>query len=525
MSRVFLSYSHVEPDEPLAHFLLDGLSQRGQSVFIDKQMLVGTKWVEEIYRQIGLCDHFVVLISKASIRSDMVRQEIARAHELQREEEGRPQILPVRMDFDGALPYDMAAYLNPIQYARWRSGESFEAILRQIAAAIAGDSALPMGRSSQEKETTEEDLRRLFGATDGAGGAPLPQADPRLAVELIAESGTVRPGSPFYVQRQADEDLLEQILGEGTTTAVKGPRQYGKSSLLARAHKAAKAKGLRSLYLDFQLVGPEQLESLESLLFYLAGRFARGLRAPRPPEDLWNPHLGGIENLTDYLGAAILPESEVPRGGDANGPILILLDEVDAIFDRPYKRHFFGMIRGWHNQRAIEDEWVRLNLVLSHSTEPQLWIDDINQSPFNVARAIRMEPFDRQQVTDLNARHGRPLRSAAEVEGLLQLVGGHPYLVRQALYAMASRGWRLAQLEDEALADNGPFGDHLRLFLWRLRHNAELVDALGEAIHAGEIRQELAFERLRAAGLIRGATRSEARPSFDLYERYFRRHL
>jgi len=509
----------------MARFLFRGLSDHGQSVFIDNQMLVGTKWIEEIYRQIDRCDHFVVLISKDSIRSDMVRQEIARAHELQRENAGRPQILPIRVDFEGALPYDLAAYLNPIQYARWRSEEPFEATLTQIVAAIEGEAALPLGLLPRGEDTTEEDLRHLFEVTDGAGGAPLPQADPRLAVALVAESGTLRPNSPFYVERRADGELLDQILSEGTTTAVKGPRQYGKSSLLARAHKAAKTRGLRSFYLDFQLVTPEKWESLDTLLFYLAGRFARGLRARLKPETLWNPNLGGIENLTDYLGTAILSEPEASGDGDPDPPILILLDEVDAIFDRPYKRHFFGMVRGWHNQRAIEDEWVRLNLVLGHSTEPQLWIDDINQSPFNVARAIRMEPFNREQVADLNQRHGDPLRGAAEVDGLLEFVGGHPYLVRQALYAMASRRWSLTQLKKEALADNGPFGDHLRLFLWRLRHNGALIDALRQAIHDGEIQEELAFERLKAAGLVRGATRLEARPSFALYDLYFRRHL
>jgi hypothetical protein len=52
MSKVFISYRHVKPDEDLASFLEKYLSSRGHQVFIDNQILVGTKWVEEIERQI-----------------------------------------------------------------------------------------------------------------------------------------------------------------------------------------------------------------------------------------------------------------------------------------------------------------------------------------------------------------------------------------------------------------------------------------------------------------------------------------
>ena len=45
----------------------------------------------------------------------MVRQEIETAHELRKE--GKLAIFPVRLGFQGKLPYDLGGYLNHLQYA------------------------------------------------------------------------------------------------------------------------------------------------------------------------------------------------------------------------------------------------------------------------------------------------------------------------------------------------------------------------------------------------------------------------
>jgi TIR domain len=112
VTQVFISYRHISPDQDLAGFLEGYLKSRGIEVFIDTQMLVGDKWVEEIERRIRASSFFVALLSADSNRSDMVRQEVELAHSLP-----NCAILPVRVAFDGALPYDLASYLNRIQYA------------------------------------------------------------------------------------------------------------------------------------------------------------------------------------------------------------------------------------------------------------------------------------------------------------------------------------------------------------------------------------------------------------------------
>ena len=99
MGQVFISYRHVEPDESLANALAAALEEREHPVFVDSRIEVGTRWVAEIERQIRASSFFVVILSRDSIRSDMVRQEVALAHDL--EQAGKMRILPIRAGFEG----------------------------------------------------------------------------------------------------------------------------------------------------------------------------------------------------------------------------------------------------------------------------------------------------------------------------------------------------------------------------------------------------------------------------------------
>jgi AAA-like domain len=128
--------------------------------------------------------------------------------------------------------------------------------------------------------------------------------------------------------------------------------------------------------------------------------------------------LGDADSLTDFMERAVL------AGRDK--PVLMCLDEVDNVFNYSYRDSFFGLLRGWHNRRATHSAWNRFNLLIAHSTEPALFIQDLHQSPFNVGTPLRLGDFDRDDILWLNKRHGCPLKGAEDVERLIRLVGGHP---------------------------------------------------------------------------------------------------
>ncbi len=183
MKNIFISYRHVEPDQSLARSLAEHLESRKHVVFVDTQILVGTKWVEEIERQIRAAQYFVVLVSKDSIRSDMVRQEVALAHQLSQNKDKPLIILPIRVAYDNVLPYDLAAYLNPIQYVIWRPNETYERIADQITKAIEQAVALPEHGKDIQDLASQHGMQGLAQATE-ASGVPLPGARPSICVRV-----------------------------------------------------------------------------------------------------------------------------------------------------------------------------------------------------------------------------------------------------------------------------------------------------------------------------------------------------
>ena len=209
-----------------------------------------------------------------------------------------------------------------------------------------------------------------------------------------------------------------------------------------------------------------------------------------------------------------------------NLPLVFIMDEVDRLFRFPYRDDFFSLIRVWHETRAYDEIFNKLNLVLAYSTEAFLFIQDAS-SPFNVGSRIELEDFDRSQVEDLNLRHSQPARDDSEIDSLTSLVGGHPYLVRKALYELVTRDWTVNHLIDVnvALADDGPFGEHLRSHLWHLYKSPELGIAMKEVLHNNTCSNDQFFYRLRSAGLVQGHSRYSAFPRCGLYERYFGSHL
>src|SRR5262249_22803437 len=140
-AKLFISYKRsVATDEKLAHALRDSFRQQGHEVFIDVAMTVGTDWVTEIARRIRWCDFLVVLLSEAAIDSEMVQAEVRMAHQ-RRRSDGTPGILPVRVDFEGPLDYELDAYLGRIQYVLWRGDDDTRRVIADLQHSIAATGA------------------------------------------------------------------------------------------------------------------------------------------------------------------------------------------------------------------------------------------------------------------------------------------------------------------------------------------------------------------------------------------------
>jgi len=250
---------------------------------------------------------------------------------------------------------------------------------------------------------------------------------------------------------------------------------------------------------------------------HLADTLHTRLKLSVSPDETWQGPLGAKDKLTSYIDNYVLQGASLPT--------VIAMDEVDRVFGRAYQNDFFGLIRAWSSRQASKPLWRKLNLVLAYANDPREAIKDLNQSPFNVGTMIRLGDFTLAEVRELNRRYQRPLKNTAQLQQLLDMVGGHPYLVQQALYALATRTHTLPELLDARNAETGPFGDHLQAQVHRLTVAPELQQAMQQVLRDGHCPTHTLFTKLRTLGLVTGQHHRVVKPRCRLYATYFREVL
>jgi len=346
----------------------------------------------------------------------------------------------------------------------------------------------------------------------------VPEFAPSL-MDLEPVGGAIPLESRFYVRRMEDEAFHAAIARKDGILLLRGPRQIGKTSLLARGLEQARQAGWRVVVTDFQRLSPADTETLEAFFLSIAQWIADQLDLDDSPYEHWNEKLTASANFERFIKRQILNVSAAP--------LVWGVDEADSLFDRDYRSGVFGLFRAWYNARSLDPggPWSRLVLILTYSTEAHLFIPNLHQSPFNVGTRSVLQDFSTKQVADLNERYAGPLCGEAEVTRLCKLVGGHPYLVRRCLHEMKTRKLNIEELEVEADRDDGLFGDHLDRMRVALQKDAGLLAVVRGLLIGESALMPEAFSRLRAAGVILGASPFEARFRCRLYESYLRRHL
>jgi len=410
--------------------------------------------------------------------------------------------------FDDLLPYQISHYLDKLQQAQWQGDSDTERLIGQLLDAIGELAPLPPA-SPQPAPAPQT----------GIGPAPpKPAADLRFIESLRDPGGTVRLRSEFYIERESDERFYRELRRPyGTTTTIRAPRQSGKSSLLIRGVAQAQGRGNKLISIDLQPIERSYLQSLDAFLQYFVIVIATQLRLDSAEiERAWHSPLGAPDKATHLMEDYILPQ--------AGSNIVLAIDEADRLLGAAFQDSFFGLLRYWNNNRAKSDLWDKLSLVMVISTEPHLLIKDVAQSPFNVGVRVQLADFDQAQVAELNRRYHSPL-AEQDIPALAEFLGGHPYLTRKALYTLVADNIAWEQLRQIAAGANSPFGDHLRHYLWILRDQPELRDALKQIMRHGWCPDEVAFYRLMQAGLVKGADSKACQCRCRLYEDYFKDKL
>ena len=503
--NIFISYKSVDTDTQIAEGFRSQLREVGFEVFMDFHSIrIGESWSDKIDEALDNSDYFLVLLSEYSLASDMVTEEIRKAKELF-DTTGKPAILPVRINLPRNLRinYDISGYLNKIQNRFWQSETNTISIVKEIASL------------NQEN---------LFVKKEEPNHSPPPIVVPenRIAVPIPNASleipgGTVRLDSPFYIERESEQQFIHNVLHPGSLLKIKGPRQFGKTSLMARIIKFSESNNHRVVALSFQLLGANSLKNIDTLLKQICYHASKKLGLPCKVKEYWeDDFIDSKMKATSYFEEYILQ--------NIAEPILIAIDEADRVFEHPdVSSEFFGMLRYWHEEAKTRDVWRSVKIAIAHSTEAYLAISNLNQSPFNVGVGTVLNEFSLEQVSELVARHKLSLLHN-EISFLHKLTGGHPFIVRKILYEIKENGLLLSELENSILSEDGPLDDHLSRNLWMINNNKELQTVLKEILTTNSTKNIIAANKLRAAGIV-GGTTPKYRIRNTIYQLYLSKNM
>jgi formylglycine-generating enzyme required for sulfatase activity len=268
------------------------------------------------------------------------------------------------------------------------------------------------------------------------------------ATDFFVAGGTLRPTEPSYVTRPADGALLRHLQA-GEFCYVLTPRQMGKSSLMVRTAQRLRTASTAVVLIDLTRIGSGALAADPWYLGILSG-----LRLTIDVETWWQAHaaLGVAQRFTTFLHDVVL--AECPQ------PVVILIDEIDATLNLPFRDDFFAALRAVYNERAGDPVYNRLTFGLLGVATPTDLIQDRERTPFNIGWRIELVEFTLQDAVPL--QRGLAAHFPEQADALLQQIftwtNGHPYLTQKLCQAL---------VEEKTPADAGVLVDALvqKLFL------------------------------------------------------------
>jgi hypothetical protein len=497
--RLFISYSHkdvslrVSLGDHLAALQREGVIE----TWHDRLISAGQEWAGEIKAELEAADIILCLVSAGFLASPYCQdKELKRA--LERHGAGEALVIPVILKpsdwSSSALGPLQALPANAKPVTKWSNrDEAFTSVAQGI------------------RQAARKLAERARSSPPASAAPPLSVGPTGCAPALENPEGSVRADSPFYIHPADEPRCCAELDKPGALIRIKSPRGFGKSSLTARLLAYARGKGYRTVALN--LDGTDQKFFAEPDLFmqWFCASVGKELGLRVRKEEYWDDIFGANDNSRDYFEKYLLKSDGTP--------LVLAIDNFDRIFAHAaIETDFCGLLRSWHELARSNPLWERFRLVLSHSLESYA-TKDINQSPFNVGLPVELGELSADQVRHLVGLHGLQL-SEAELSQLLELVGGHPYLVRKALYALAN-GLPLVTFLAEAPTRAGVYCDHLRGLLKAVENHPELAEALRQVVSSSEpvkLRSDQAF-KLESLGLLVPEGNLE-RPRCRLYAQY-----
>ncbi|WP_199464482.1 AAA-like domain-containing protein [Acaryochloris thomasi] len=350
------------------------------------------------------------------------------------------------------------------------------------------------------------DLSAMDRARQSFSGGRLPKIE--------FPGGAVPLSSSLYIKRSNIEQLAYQELDQpGSLIRIQAPQGMGKRSLLLRLMAYAKVQDYQTVRVNFQTAEQSVYTSLDKFLRWFCANVARQLKQAACLDQYWDPEIGAKLSCTLYFEEYLLEAIE--------SEIVLALSHVEQIFEHPkIAQEFLPMLRFWHEQGKQAEAFQKLRLIVLHATDVYVPLQ-VHQSPFNVGLPLQLSPFSLKDIQTLAHRHGLDWDQNL-ARPLMEMVSGHPYLVRLAMYHISQQNMTLAKVLEEAPTQGGIYNQHLRGLLKTLQQQPALAQAFKKvvtSIDSVELETILAH-KLNRLGLVllRG---NRCIISCELYRLYF----
>jgi hypothetical protein len=342
------------------------------------------------------------------------------------------------------------------------------------------------------------DCYRSLVAETRSTVAPSPCGPPATARRCSPPGGRYCPDQ-HVANAKVDAKVLELFEGRNPVVLC-APAMYGKiwwlNNLLPQLKSRLGEGGCVATVLAASF-GKDR--NLKALLLSVIDSLVRSVRGEaKAAREAWDDTLDAQQTsrncIEDFFFSRL------------SGEALLILELPDEFWDNPHQGEFLELLRAW---TTAQEPWNRLRLLVIYSTTPSAWTGNVADSPFNVLPVI-IGDWAEAEIRQAAALHGFDDVTPSSIAGILNLVGGHPYLVRLLLHEAQSQGIPLPRYLQQLASDATDLTPAVeRLFArCRLREDKSLQQALfcvwKPQACANSHLEYKQFRRLYDAGLIRG---------------------
>jgi len=252
----------------------------------------------------------------------------------------------------------------------------------------------------------------LYENQNSVVASPKPKIDKTIPNPFVPRNGIIKNSQKFF-GREKELNRIFETLNSGSSVALIGAREIGKSSLLWAISQQAQTKlnpSRKAIYLDMSQVYDE-----EDFYYALCSEV-------------------GIEDCKGIRLTRAL-QKQRPQ-------LLLLLDEIEKMTWDGFTNQVRGQLRGLANGHDAP-----LRLVVAASTSLNQLFPDSNEigmvSPFqNICLEEEVKLWDEATVRDFISYRleNNPIRfTESEITGIIQSCGGYPKEIMQMCYLIYAR--------------------------------------------------------------------------------------